>query len=196
MDGLLRGAFGWVLSPPGLVALAALDASAVFFLPFALDGVVVFLAAREPDRFWLWPLLAVAGSTAGATVSWWIGGRIGEHGLERLVSEAQMRRAREWAGGGEWVLAIPAIVPPPFPYTAYVVAGGALGLDLARFLAAFAAVRLVRFGVEAGLARRFGSTILEWLRSDVAQGIVVGLIALAAAGTAWGLVRIFSTSRA
>lgn len=196
MDGLLRGAFGWVLTPPGLVALAALDASAVFFLPFALDGVVVFLAAREPDRFWLWPLLAVAGSAIGAAGSWWIGGRIGEHGLERLVSGARMRRARERASGGEWALAIPAIVPPPFPYTAYVVAGGALGLDLKRFLGAFACVRLVRFGVEAVLARRFGGTILGWLQSDVATAGVVGLIVVATVGTAWGLARIFSTSEA
>lgn len=188
--------FAWVLTRPGLVALAALDASAVFFLPFAVDGVVVYMSAREPDLFWLWPLLATVGSAIGASFSWWIGGRIGEHGLERLVSARRLRNARERASGGEWTLAIPAVIPPPFPYTAYLVTGGALELDLGRFLAFFAAVRLARFGTEAVLARRFGGSILGWLRSDVAQGLVIALIVAAALGTTWALVRLFSTSRA
>ncbi|MBW3661177.1 MAG: VTT domain-containing protein [Gemmatimonadetes bacterium] len=187
----LLGGFAWLLTPPGLVALAALDASAVFFLPFALDGIVIFLSAREPDRFWLWPLLATAGSVIGASFSWWVGGRIGEHGLERFVSKPRLDRARRRVERGVWPVAALAIVPPPFPYTGYLVAGGALGLDLKRFLAAFTAVRLARFGLEATFARRFGETLVRWLRSDVATGIIVALIVVAIAGTAYGLWRAF-----
>jgi membrane protein YqaA with SNARE-associated domain len=56
---------GYFLSPPGLVLMGLLDASMVFFLPLGIDFVTIIMAARKPDLFWLYALLATAGSLAG-----------------------------------------------------------------------------------------------------------------------------------
>lgn len=53
----------------GVAVLAALDSSLVFFMPFGVDALVIYLAARDEALFWLYPLLATAGSLAGAAVT-------------------------------------------------------------------------------------------------------------------------------
>lgn len=182
---------GLFLSPLGLVALAALDSSVVFFLPLALDLVVVLMAAEHGETFWLYPLLATARSTAGALATWWIGRKVGEEGLERLVSRERLERAEARIGGrGAMAFALPALVPPPFPFTAYIVGAGALDVDPWRFLATLAGVRLFRFGAEAALASIYGEEITSWMEST-SFAIAVGVVARAAvAGTAWGLWRV------
>ena len=57
---------GSFLSPWGVVLIAALDASLVFFLPLGVDIVVILLSARHPATFWLYALLAMIGSVIGA----------------------------------------------------------------------------------------------------------------------------------
>ena len=42
--------------------MGALDSSMVFFLPLGIDFVVIILAARKPELFWLYAPLATAGS--------------------------------------------------------------------------------------------------------------------------------------
>lgn len=91
----MSGFLAYFLSIPGLVVLALLDATVLVFLPLALDFVLVLMVANDPERFWLYPLLAVAGSVLGALRTWWLGQRLGEEGLGRLVSEARLERVRD-----------------------------------------------------------------------------------------------------
>jgi hypothetical protein len=58
MRAFFDSLIGYFLTPGGLVLMAALDSSLVFFLPLGIDLVVVLLSAREPELFWLygcWP---------------------------------------------------------------------------------------------------------------------------------------------
>jgi membrane protein YqaA with SNARE-associated domain len=64
-----------------------------FFLPFGNDAAIVYLVARDPNRVWLLPLMATAGSVTGGALTYWIGARAGEAGLPRLASTL-WRRAR------------------------------------------------------------------------------------------------------
>jgi hypothetical protein len=63
--GFFSSIFDWFLSPAGVLLLAALDASIVFFLPAALDMVVILVSARGEHGYILTPLLAAAGSVLG-----------------------------------------------------------------------------------------------------------------------------------
>lgn len=168
----------------GAFLLAALDATIVFFLPFGIDTLVIYLAARDAQLFWMYPLLAAAGSLTGATVTFWIGRKAGEVGLERLVSERRLepvrRRVRK---SGAVAMAVPAVLPPPFPLTPFVLTCGALQVDPWRFFTTFGLMRLVRFGTEAVLARRYGSDVLRALESDIFLMIVGGFIVIAIIGT-------------
>ena len=78
MHKFFASIFGLFLSPLGLVVLAALDSSMIFFLPAAVEGAVVILTARYREFVWLFPLLATAGSVAGAWVTFGLGGKVGE----------------------------------------------------------------------------------------------------------------------
>lgn len=184
MRALFQSLIGYFLTPGGLVALAALDSSLVFFLPLGIDLVVVVLSAREPDLFWLYGLLATAGSLLGATITFWVGRKVGEHGLARFVPEGRLERVRrEVNERGAYAVAALAIIPPPFPYKVFILTGGALGMSPWRFFPAMGAVRLARFTTEAALAARYGEGITRWMETPLFTWIVAGLAVLAIGGT-------------
>jgi membrane protein YqaA with SNARE-associated domain len=181
---LFHSAFHIFLSWWGTYVLAALDATMVFFLPFGVDALVIYLAARNGMWFWVYPLLATLGSVTGAAVTFWIGQKIGEIGLERIVPERQLSRVRRRVQKrGAVAMAFAALLPPPFPLTPFVLTCGALEVDRWMFFGTFTAVRLVRFGGEAVLARVYGRGVLRVLESMPFQGLVFAFIIMAVVGT-------------
>src|SRR5262249_12225974 len=82
--------FGGFLSWWGLWLIAALDSTMVFFLPLAVDIAVIILASRSREMFWIYPILAAGGSLCGAALTYYIGRRLGEAGLERHVSKKRL----------------------------------------------------------------------------------------------------------
>jgi membrane protein YqaA with SNARE-associated domain len=176
--------FGVFLTWWGPFVLGALDTSLVFFMPFGVDALVIYLAARDESLFWIYPLLAAAGSVLGAATTFWIGYKAGEVGLDRLVPRRHLDRLRgQVRDKGAVALALPAIMPPPFPLTPLVLTCGALKVDPRRFFSTFAAMRLLRFSIGAVLARIYGRGILRVLESDRFQMVVVGFIVIAVVGT-------------
>jgi membrane protein YqaA with SNARE-associated domain len=184
VTSFFQSLFGFFLTWWGAYLMAALDASMLFFLPFGIDALVIFLAARNPDLFWLYPLLAAAGSLTGAAITFWIGRKAGEVGVTRLVAANRFERLKsKLSEKGSIAMALPALLPPPFPLTPFILTCGALDLNRTRFLATFTAARLLRFGVEAALARVYGRGVLTVLRSEAFQIIVAGFIVVAIVGT-------------
>ena len=176
----------------GLVILGALDASLLVFIPFGTDAAVIYLCARNRELFWLYPLLITAGSIAGATVTYMIGVKIGDDGVSRFVAQRRLERFRtRMKNIGALTTGVSALLPPPFPLTAFVLTSGALRIPLTRFLVVFASARIVRFGIEALLARRFGTSLIRILESDAAQMAMIGLIIVSIAGTAITIVRVW-----
>jgi membrane protein YqaA with SNARE-associated domain len=188
---LSRFAFGIFLSAGGLFILAALDSTIFFFFPFGIDAAVIVLTVRHHGFAWAYPILATAGSAAGSIITFWMGRKIGEAGLEHYVPkrrlESVMKSVRR---KGATTLALFAVVPPPFPFTAVVLAAGALEVDAVRFLGVATGVRLVRFGSEAVLAANYGRSVLRWMNSDIVQDVVAGIIVLAAVGSVISLLAL------
>jgi membrane protein YqaA with SNARE-associated domain len=184
VSGFFRSIFGFFLTWWGPFLMAALDTSMLFFLPFGIDALVIFMAARNPTLFWLYPLLATAGSLAGAALTFWIGRKAGEVGVERLVPGKRLERLKRRVNeSGAIAMALPALLPPPFPLTPFILTCGALDVNRLRFFATFGAVRLVRFGAEAALARVYGRRVLAVLLSGTFQTIVAVFVVVALAGT-------------
>jgi membrane protein YqaA with SNARE-associated domain len=181
---LSQFAFGIFLSTGGLFILAALDSTIFFFFPFGIDAAVIVLTVRHHGFAWAYPILATAGSVAGTIVTFWMGRKIGEAGLERYVPKRRLESIiRSVRKKGATTLALFAVVPPPFPFTAVVLAAGALAVDPLRFLGVAAGVRLVRFAAEAMLASYYGRSVLRWMNSDIVQDVVTGIIVLAVVGS-------------
>jgi membrane protein YqaA with SNARE-associated domain len=184
VTGFFQSIFGFFLTWWGAFLMAALDTSMLFFLPFGIDALVIFLAARNPDYFWIYPLLATAGSLAGAAVTFWIGRKVGEVGLERMVSHRRLDRLKcKVNEKGAIALALPALLPPPFPLTPFILTCGALDVHRTRFFVTFGTVRLLRFGCEAILARLYGRGVLAALQSDAFQLVLTAFVVVAVAGT-------------
>ena len=184
MTEFFQSILGFFVTWWGAALLAALDTSMLFFLPFGVDAVVIFLAARDDQWFWIYPLLATAGSLAGATFTFWIGRKLGDHGLERLVSERRLERVRcKVKDSGAIAMAMAALLPPPFPLTPFILTCGALDVSKWRFFGTFGAIRLLRFGLEAVLARIYGERVLRVLQSDAFQTVVIGFVVIAVIGT-------------
>lgn len=196
MRSLFASLLGFVLTPGGLFLLAIIDSSLVFFMPLGLDVVVIIMAARSPDRFWAYALIATVGAVIGSLVTYWIGLKIGEHGLTRLVDESRLKRIErsvtERAAASIGAL---ALVPPPFPLTLFVVTSGALRVAPWPFFGAFTAAKAVRFGAEAGLAARYGGRILSWMESTVFEVIVGTLVVVILAGTIASAIALLKRTR-
>ena len=180
----MAGVFRFFLTWWGAFLAGVLDSSLVFFMPFGIDALVIYLAARDENLFWLYPLLATAGSLVGAAVTYWVGHKAGEVGLERLVPERRLERLRARVRNrGAVAMAIPALLPPPFPLTVFTLTCGALAANRWLFFSTFGVMRLLRFSVEATLARIYGRGILRVLESDGFQFVIVGFIVITVIGT-------------
>ena len=197
---MLKSFTTWVLStfasPVGVFVLAFLDSTMFFSLPFGIDAAVIILAARSESLAWMVPLLAMVGSVFGAALTFWMGRQAGEKGLDRYLDRRQLDRVRKRVNeSGAVVLALIDLIPPPFPFTPFVLAAGALKVRTVLFFATLVVVRLFRFGLEGYLARLHGRRIISWLESDVVQNIVFACIVLGVGLTAWTLYKFFKSPR-
>jgi membrane protein YqaA with SNARE-associated domain len=88
---------------------------------------------------------------------------LGEKGLEKHLSARKLKRVqskvRDKVGRA---VAIASLIPPPFPFTAFVMAASALQYSRKRLLAIVGVTRMIRFTALGLLAMRFGERILKW----------------------------------
>jgi len=196
MRSLFYSLLGYFLTPAGIVAMGLLDSSLVFFLPLGIDFVVIIMAARKPELFWLYAVLATIGAMAGAAVTFWLGRKLGEKGLERIVSPSRLKRVQRRIGErAAYSIAALGIIPPPFPFTAFVLSSGAVKLEPWSFFLTLAGVRMLRFGVEGALAAHYGQGILAWMKSAMFQWIIGIFIVLAVVGTIVSAVAVWRSTR-
>lgn len=191
----------WIISafssPIGVLVLAALDSTIFFTLPFGIDGAVIACAARAHGAFAVAvPVLATIGATTGSGFSYWMGEKIGEKGLEAHVSKKRLAHVRDTLKTrGALTLAGLDMLPPPFPMTPFVLAAGALKIDLPSVFIGLAASRVLRFGVEAYFAKRFGRRIIQWMQAPAVGDAVAVCIVLAVAFSVFTVVKVVRTPR-
>jgi membrane protein YqaA with SNARE-associated domain len=196
MRALTRWVLSLFLSPTGVVVLAFLDSTLFFSLPLGIDTVIIILAARMHDFAWAIPLLAAAGSVGGAALTFWMGKKIGEKGLDRYAPKKRLDKIRSKVKeSGAITLAALDLIPPPFPFTLFVLAAGALEVQPVIFFVTLGACRLLRFGLEAWLAVLYGRRIIRWLDSDLFHDIVGFFILLAIVLTAISIYKLVRSTR-
>ena len=188
--------FGSLMSWWGLWLIAALDASMIFFLPLAVDIAVVILTSRSRELFWLYPIIASLGTLCGAAITYSIGRRLGEAGLEHFVAKNRLAGVRQRVEDkGAVALAALNLIPPPFPFTACILVGGALKVSPSLFFATLGLTRLLRFGVEAVLAYFYGRQIIGWLKSATVEYVGIALFAVTVVGSAITAIQLIRSTR-
>jgi membrane protein YqaA with SNARE-associated domain len=172
----------------GLLLLGIIDSSFLLFIPLGNDLLLVGLTARTPSHWIYYVIMASAGSVLGCWFTDWVSRKGGEEGLAKRVSKRRLDyvQAKVKQHGG-YALALASVMPPPFPFTPFVMVAAALKFPRLRLLGIIAACRVVRFSVESLLAARFGARILKIAETPLVQAIVLGLVVISIAGTAYSL---------
>lgn len=179
----------------GVFVLSVLDSS-FLTLPLAIDLSVIVLSSLHHAQAPLVAAAATLGSALGAYMMYWVGRKGGESFIESHVSPAKFQQIHQKvADKGPWLLAVPAIIPPPFPFTIWVLAAGALEVPRSRFLWALTAMRAVRFFVEAGLSVYFGRGIVAWLSTATFRYIVDFIVVIAIVASAYSVYQLVRTTR-
>lgn len=193
-NGWLAGLFYFFvgLGAPGLFLLGALDSS-FLMLPFANDVAVIVLVSLHHELVLVYVAAATLGSLVGCWVMFAIGHAGGEAFLRANMSAQRFDRLQEVIGRkGPVLLAVPALIPPPFPFTAFVLGAGALEVRRTPFLATLTAMRFLRFLAEGIAAIYFGRGIAAWLKTPTFQvfiEVLMGIALLASAYSVWRLVK-------
>ena len=169
----------------GLLVLGILDSS-FLFAPWGNDLMMVALVARHATtgRMLYYAAMSTAGSVLGCLLLDLAVRPLGEKGLEKHLSRRRMERVRcriERSGGR--AIAIASLVPPPFPFTAVVMAASALQYSRKRMLIVVGVCREVRFLIVGYFALRFGKSILQWADNPWVKGFLVALVVVCIVGS-------------
>jgi membrane protein YqaA with SNARE-associated domain len=190
MHALLRSLaiFFYSLGGFGLLLLGTLDSS-FLFMPLGNDLLVIALTAAHPERMLYYASMATIGSVIGVAFTHWVSAKGGRKGIEGGHKSRQIayveRRVHEHGG---IAIATAALMPPPFPFTPFIVVAAALQYPLRRMLLIIAACRAVRFATEGALAMIYGRRIIGMAQSPYVEGFIVALIAVSIAGSAWSIM--------
>ena len=179
----------------GLVGLGILDSS-FLFLPFGNDILLVMLTARKPEYFWYYALMATIGSLLGCVLTDTVSRKIGEAGMEKIANPQKVKAIRKRMDKhAPWVLAGAAMMPPPFPFTFFLIAASGMQMGRVRVLSSVGLGRLVRFFTLAVLAYYFGRQILAVAQRNEVEYVVIGLAAVSIVGSALSIAKWIRSAR-
>jgi membrane protein YqaA with SNARE-associated domain len=162
----------------GFLPLGLIDSS-IIPLPGSMDVLTIILAARSPELWFYYAVMATLGSVLGGFVTYRLARKGGEKSLEKRLSANSMKRViKLFERWGFAAIAIPALLPPPMPLVPFLLAAGAMQYSVKKFLAAMALGRIVRYMILAYLAARFGRKMLPFLlqHGHPTLAAVVGLV--------------------
>lgn len=190
------------MGPVGVFLLGILD-SAGIPLPAGVDGLLLLLAAAEPETAYYSAISAIVGSSIGNLILFGIARKGGETYLERFTAAGRGARFREWfLQYGLITIFIPAFVPlVPLPLKIFVISAGAMGVHPMAFIAVVVAARIPRYLGLAYLGHQLGENSMDYLKSHarelllISLALFVFLFALVKA-TSWFRARRSLTERA
>ncbi len=178
----------------GLVLLGLADNSVVP-LPGSMDVLTIYLAARHRQLWWYYAVMATVGAVLGGYITYSLARKGGKEAFERKLSKKKaakvFKRFERWGFGA---VAVPALLPPPFPIVPFLLAAGAMQYSRKKFLAALALGRAVRFTIVAGLGAIYGRHIVRFFSQYYKPAMFV-LIGLAVIGGILALLQYYRYKR-
>ncbi|HLW54108.1 MAG TPA: VTT domain-containing protein [Candidatus Angelobacter sp.] len=137
--------------------------------------------------------MAIIGSLIGGYLSYALGREGGREALEkRLSPQRAVKLYASFDRHAFWTLFLPALVPPPFPYSPFLLAAGALNYARHKFLLAVGLGRAIRYTALAYLGSLYSRQIFGFFHRYYSP-VLWSLIGLAAAGgiaaLIWTIIR-------
>jgi len=161
---------GW-----GLIGIAALD-SAGLSMPGVKDFLLIYLSSRNPGYAWLYAAGCIIGTVAGSFVIYYLG-RTGARLLKRKPSDQEIGRAKKWLIRNDFLTVfVASMLPPPLPLKPILLGSGALRISPFRFALALFLAGAFRFGAEAWVGVRYGTSGETFFKENL---LWISLVAVA-----------------
>jgi membrane protein YqaA with SNARE-associated domain len=187
---LALGIFFWKLGGPGLLLLGILDSS-FLFAPLGNDLLVVAMSARARTvhAMLYYAFMSTIGSVLGCLLVDVVLRRAGEKGLEKHLPRKRLDYVkRKVEKNAAWALILASILPPPFPFTPFIMGAAALQYPRWRMASIVGIARMFRFTVLGVLALLFGKRFLQWVQAPALQWSLIGLIVVCTVGSVISVV--------
>lgn len=183
-----KSAVRWLihLGGPGLILLGLADNSLIP-LPGSTDVVTILLAAHHREPWIYYAIMATAGAVLGGYLTYRMARQGGKATLEKRFSPK--RTVKVYAIFERWgfaAVAVPAVLPPPFPIVPMLLAAGAMQYPTRKFLTALAVGRGIRYTILAYLGYHYGRHIVKFFALYY-WPVLIALIAFSAWGGLYGL---------
>ena len=170
------------LGGPGLILLGIADNS-VIPLTGSMDVLTIWLAARHREPWPYYAVMATLGAVIGGYITYALARAGGQKTMERKLSRKRATQvAQAFERWGFFAVAIPAILPPPFPFVPFLIAAGAAQYPRKKFLGSLVLGRGLRYAIESFLGFHYGRHILRFFNQyyKPALGILIGLAVIGA----------------
>lgn len=158
--------WGWLerLGGLGLILLGFADNSP-FPLPGSMDALTIILSAHQKSWWPYYGLMATIGGIVGGYATYALAREGGKEGLEKKLSRKKAEQAyRIFNKYGFWSLFVPALLPPPVPFSPFIIASGALNYSRKSFLLAVGIARSIRYLTLAYLGSRYSRQIFGFFQ--------------------------------
>jgi membrane protein YqaA with SNARE-associated domain len=188
--GMLAGVSG----PWAVLIIAFVDAG-MFGIP--IDPIVAYYVAIDPRHALLFAVMGAVGSAGGSLIPFAIGYKGGEALVARKMGPERFGRMHARSEKyGDLALIIPALMPPGFPFKAFVLMAGVTEMGTLHFLLSVFLGRLLRFLILGSLIIAYGPEILSFLAAGFKhhRGLFFLVVALVVAAI-WLAVKLGSRRR-
>jgi membrane protein YqaA with SNARE-associated domain len=161
----------------GVGAVALLDSSSI---PVPMDAIVALFVWNDKRHFWLYCLMAAAGSAIGGLLPYGLGRMGGELFLLKRVNRERFDRLRHRFERQEFLaVLIPSTLPPPTPWKVFIFASGVFKMRTPNFLLAVFAGRMLRWLVLSVLVLKLGPGAADLVAHHaLTLGLIVGALAV------------------
>ncbi len=165
----------------GLVLLGLVDNSPIP-LPGSMDALTIVLSAHQRNWWPYYAAMATIGSLVGGYLAYALGHEGGKEGFEKKISKDKAQKIyKRFERHGFWTLFIPALLPPPVPYSPFLIAAGALHYPRRMFFTSVGLARGIRYGALAYLGSIYSKQIFGFFHQYY-KPLLWTLIALAVVG--------------
>ena len=170
----------------GVGAVAMLDSSTI---PVPMDLILAGYIWADKRHFWLYCLMAAAGSAVGGLLPYGLGRAGGELFLLKHVNRERYEKMRLRFERQEFLaIMIPSMLPPPAPWKVFVFSAGVFEMRTAPFMLAVFTGRLLRWLILSALVFILGPSAVDLVaHHGLTLLAIVG--GLAVIGFAWWWMR-------
>jgi membrane protein YqaA with SNARE-associated domain len=177
----------------GLVLLGLADNSVVP-LPGSMDALTIVLSANQKSLWPYYAAMATVGGVLGAYATYTLA-RSSEGALEKRLPKKKAERIYKiFNRYGFWSLFVPALLPPPVPFTPFLLVAGALKYSRRNFLIAVGTARAIRYFLLAWLGSTYSKQIFSFFR-QYNRPILWTVVAVAVAGGIAALLWVWRRKR-